>query len=102
MIGGSVSVKNSSGQIIDLNAKLATGCTINDKYTVAVLGDVNGDSNIDTADLLAIQKQLLNISVIQGNSAKKSADINGDDKIDTADLLAVQKKLLNISEIKIN
>lgn len=102
LIGGSVSVKNSSGQIIDLNAKLATDCTINDKYTVAVLGDVNGDSNIDTADLLAIQKQLLNISVIQGNSAKKSADINGDDKIDTADLLAVQKKLLNISEIKIN
>lgn len=101
LIGGNVTVKNASGQVMGLNDKLATGCTINDTYSVAVLGDVNGDSKIDTADLLAIQKQLLNISAINGDCAKNAADINRDSKIDTADLLAIQKQLLNISNITI-
>ena len=60
-------VKNAKGEILANDAKLATGCVINDIYTVSVLGDVNGDSGVDTADLLAIQKQLLKISNIDGN-----------------------------------
>ena len=94
-------VKNAKGEVLTKDAKLATGCVINDIYTVSVLGDINGDAGVDTADLLAIQKQLLKISNISGNEKIKAADINKDAKIDTADLLAIQKKLLNISDIKI-
>ena len=101
LIGKDVVAKNANGQVLSSDAKLATGCVINDTYTVAVLGDVNGDANVDTADLLAIQKQLLKISSIEGNVKTSAADINCDSKIDTADLLAIQKKLLNISDIKI-
>lgn len=101
LLGKSVTVKNAKGEVLKTDAKLVTGCVINDIYTVAVLGDVNGDGEVDTADLLAIQKQLLKISNINEETKIIAADINKDLKIDTADLLAVQKKLLKISEIKL-
>lgn len=101
LLGKEVVVKNAKGEVLSADAKLATGCVINDTYTVAVLGDVNGDGEVDTADLLAIQKQLLKISNINGEIKIIAADINKDLKIDTADLLAIQKKLLKISEIKL-
>ena len=101
LLGQEVVVKNANGEVLSADAKLSTGCVINDTYTVAVLGDVNGDGEVDTADLLAIQKQLLKISSIDGETKTTAADINMDLKIDTADLLATQKKLLKISEIKL-
>ena len=91
--------KNQNGDTLSTDSKLATGTVVNDKYTVVMLGDINCDGKVDTADLLAIQKQLLNIALIEGNARIKAADINYDSKIDTADLLAIQKKLLNISDI---
>lgn len=101
LMGENTVIKNANGEILISDSKLATGCLINDSYTVSVLGDVNGDGNIDTADLLGIQKHLLKISSIEGNVKTNSADINNDSKIDTADLLAIQKQLLNISNIKL-
>ena len=101
LLGQEVVAKNAKGEVLVADAKLGTGCVINDIYTVSVLGDVSGDAEVDTADLLAIQKQLLKISSITGDAKIKAADINKDSKIDTADLLAIQKKLLKISEIKI-
>ena len=95
----SVIAKNQNGDTLSTDSKLATGTVVNDKYTVVMLGDINCDGKVDTADLLAIQKQLLNIALIEGNARIKAADINYDSKIDTADLLAIQKKLLNISDI---
>lgn len=65
----------------------------NYRYKIAVRGDVNGDGLIDSADLLAIRRHLLNINVLNNEYALAS-DINFDDKIDSADLLAVRKHLL--------
>lgn len=101
LLAADVVVKNAKGEVLTAEDKLGTGCVINDVYTVVVRGDINGDAEVDTADLLAIQKQLLKISNISGNEKNKAADINKDGKIDTADLLAIQKKLLKISEIKL-
>lgn len=101
VIGQKITAKNANGEILLADSKLSTGCTINDIYTVSVLGDINEDSKVDTADLLIVQKQLLKIALIEGNEKITAADINFDGKIDTADLLAIQKKLLNISDITI-
>lgn len=99
---GSVKITRADGNFLNGGSEsLATGYIVEDKYTVVKKGDCNGDGRIDTADLLTIQKQLLNISKIPEGAKFKSADINNDGKIDTADLLAVQKKLLNISDIQI-
>ncbi len=100
--GGPTKITRADNNYLDgENELLATGYIVEDKYTVVKKGDCNGDGKIDTADLLTIQKQLLNISKIPEGAKLKSADINNDGKIDTADLLAVQKKLLNISDIQI-
>ena len=100
--GGPTKITRADGNYLSgENESMGTGYIVEDKYSVVKKGDCNGDGKIDTADLLMIQKQLLNISKIPEGAKLKSADINNDGKIDTADLLAVQKKLLNISDIQI-
>lgn len=93
-------VKADGSSLENENTSIGTGYIINDKYTVVKKGDANGDAKIDTADLLAVQKHLLSINILQ-NDKFSSADANSDGKIDTADLLTIQKKLLNISDIQI-
>ena len=60
------------------------------------LGDVNLDGEIDSADLLAIQKHLLNVKKITDETKLKNADVNKDGEIDSADLLRIQKYLLGV------
>lgn len=102
VFGGSAKITKADGSFLNDGTDLvATGFIVEDKYTVIKKGDCSGDGKVDTADLLTIQKQLLNISKIPEGAKLKAADINNDGKIDTADLLAVQKKLLKISDIQI-
>lgn len=61
-------------------------------YTVAMLGDANGDGKVNSADLLKV------VNHLNGNSAltstyKTSADINEDGKINSADLLKIVNHL---------
>lgn len=101
--GGAVKITLADGRDLPLGGiqPMATGFKVQDKYTVIKKGDINGDGKVDTADLLAVQKQLLKIANIESGVKTKAADINNDTKIDTADLLAIQKKLLNICDISI-
>lgn len=100
--GGSVKITRADGSLLNGgNDLVATGFIVADKYTVVKKGDCNADGKVDTADLLLVQKQLLNISQIKEKPKTEAADTNNDGKIDTADLLIIQKKLLNISDIQI-
>ena len=99
--GGSAKITKADGSYLNGgNDLMATGFIVEDKYTVIKKGDCNGDGKVDTADLLAIQKQLLSISELTGIN-RKAGDTNNDNNINTADLLAIQKYLLNISNIQI-
>lgn len=100
LIGGNVAVKNSNGQVINIADKLATGYTINDTYTVAVLGDVNGDGESDAIDLLLIKRRLLGtqeFDELKGNAA----DLNKDGVVDAIDLLLQKRYLLGTQNINI-
>ena len=101
--GGAVKITLADGRDLPLGGiqPMGTGFKVQDKYTVVKKGDINGDGKVDTADLLAIQKQLLKIASIESGIKTKAADTNNDTKIDTADLLAIQKKILKICDIPI-
>ena len=100
LIGGNVTVKNASGQVMGLNDKLATGCTINDTYSVAVLGDVNGDGEIKATDYMTIKNYIMgtkNLSDVQ----KNAADVNQDGNIKATDYMTIKNYIMGTSKINI-
>lgn len=99
LIDGNVTVKNASGQVMGLNDKLATGCTINDTYSVAVLGDVNGDGDIDTGDTFLLKLVVLGQRKLDNKCFFSAGDVNQDGEIDTGDTFLLKKQILNISNI---
>ena len=65
----------------------------NNNGTEEKKGDVNGDGNRDSADLLHLQKYLLN-KITLTEQQKNNADTNNDGSIDSADLLNIKRFLL--------
>lgn len=61
-------------------------------YTVAMLGDANGDGKVNSADLLKVVNHLNGNSTLT-STYKASADINEDGKINSADLLKIVNHL---------
>lgn len=99
-------ITDSQGNKVENDALVGTGYKITntdtkETYTIVKLGDANGDGKINSADLLVIQKHLLEVKKITDNSKILSSDANGDGKINSADLLKIQKQLLNVSKISL-
>ena len=69
------------------------------EYTNVVIGDVNGDGAINSADLLKIRQHLLGVNVLSG-AYFLSSDINYDNNINSADLLRVRQHLLGTKTIE--
>lgn len=94
----SVSLKASDGSV--KKTTFATGDTLEitsgnetKTYNIIIYGDLNGDGVITLADLLAVQKIILEKSNLSG-AYLKAGDINKDGSVTLVDLLAVQKHLL--------
>ena len=74
---------------------LKTGETVkvgSKSYTVAMLGDANGDGKVNSADLLKVVNHLNGNSTLT-STYKALADINEDGKINSADLLKIVNHL---------
>lgn len=99
LLGKEVIVKNAKGEVLSSDAKLATGCVINDTYTVAVLGDVNGDGEVDTGDTFLLKLVILGQRTLNEQCFKDSSDINHDGSVDTGDAFVLKKQVLKISNI---
>lgn len=95
-----VVVKNSKGEVLSSDAKLSTGCVINDIYTISVLGDVNGDGEINSGDLFYTQKYLLKKIQFE-DYTKIACDVNKDNEINSGDLFYIQKYLLKKTEFSL-
>lgn len=102
---GNCIIKKSDGTIISEDSMLmSTGMIITidaNTYIVIKYGDVNGDGVINSADLLKIQKHLLEVNKITEENILKAADVNKDGVINSGDLLKIQKYLLKVADIEL-
>ena len=103
---GEVTIKNANGAVIGDSEKIGTGYTMTFKngetVTIVVYGDLNGDGNINSADLLKMRLALLNKTNLSGAYLESAHVHNISGNINSADLLRLRlhllgKKLINQS-----
>ena len=102
-ISKDIIIKKGDTVIAD-TANVGTGYTLTSDgktYTIVVLGDVNGDNEINSADLLTIVKHLKGTLKITQECKMKSADVNKDGEINSADLLSIVKYLKGSIKIEV-
>lgn len=100
LMGENIVIKNSKGEVVSADSKLATGMTINDTQVISILGDINGDGEINSGDLFYTQKYLLKQMELD-ECYKEACDVNNDNEINSGDLFFIQKYLLKKTEFSI-
>lgn len=102
--GKNVVVKKADGtEVTDTNTKIGTGMEIiigDTSYTAVKYGDVSGDGEINSADLLKVVKKLKGKTDLNG-AWLRSADCNNDGQLNSADLLKIVKYLKGTGTITI-
>ena len=97
-------IENFEGIDITSEWNAGTGAKLvveNIKYTIVIMGDINGDKSINSGDLLLLKKYLLGTSGITDKSYIISMDINHDEIINSGDLLLLKKHLLGTTKISL-
>ncbi len=80
-----------TGDFIDVNINNSKSYL----YKVSLLGDVNGDGKITSADYVKIRKHIMQTELIKDNLYFYSADVNDDNKISSADYVKIRKYIMN-------
>jgi hypothetical protein len=82
--------------IEDNNECLTNAQRLYNSTALSIPGDINGDSSVNTKDLVRMMKGL------STKSTKSYLDVNGDDKVNLSDLLDLIKYLANPNSAEIN
>ncbi len=102
-----ISVKNSSGTILEDSSLVGTGTKIqllNEdnivmfEYNIIIYGDVSGDGKITSKDYMMIKNHIMGTSTISGITAK-SADTYNDGKITSKDYMMIKNHIMGTSKI---
>ena len=97
------SIIKSNNNILKDNDLIRTNMTItytDDEgnvqiYNTSVLGDVNGDGNINALDYVKIKNHIMNTKKITGDVFILSADYNNDGKISALDYVKIKNYIMN-------
>ena len=93
---GNCTVLSASGKTLSAQDYVTTGCTLligDQRFTIVIYGDVNGDGFVDVLDLVNMQNALLGKSRLMGCCAQ-AADIDRNGEMDILDLIQVQNHIL--------
>ena len=95
--GVTVDFANTVGGLVATGTTITvkSGTTIIATYKISVLGDLNSDGKINSADALTILKQSVGM-ISLSKFEKLSADYTGDGTINSADALAVLKYAVGV------
>lgn len=100
-VASSAVIKKGDTEIKDTE-NIGTGYTLTlgeEKYTIIVLGDVNGDGKVNTGDTLAMSQHIENYKKITDSNYLKAADANRDGKVNTGDSLMMRQHVENFKKI---
>ena len=64
-------------------------------YTIVVLGDINSDSKVSSADYIKIRKHIMETETISPGIYYYAADVNKDNSISSADYIKIRKYIMN-------
>ena len=67
----------------------------NNFYNISVLGDINSDGKVSSADYVKIKKHIMKSEFIENKIYFYSADVNSDNKISSADYVKIRKYIMN-------
>ncbi len=60
-----------------------------------LIGDVNGDGNIDVADAILILRHIVGLVTLSGDGLE-AADVNQDDQVDVADAILILRYVVGL------
>ncbi len=100
-----ITIKDGNGNLKSDSDYIGTGYVIDISnnsgtmsYTYVMYGDLNGDGEINSADLLSLRQHLLGTNVLNG-AKLTSAYLSGSGEINSADLLKLRQYLLGTTNI---
>ncbi len=104
-----LSVYSKDNELLETSSLVGTGMIIKleinnivyDELVIIVMGDANGDGEVDVADLVGLNQHLSGISVLSPKSLV-AMDLNKDEFVDIADLVGLNQHLTNIKPIETN
>ena len=95
-------IKDKNGNAVN-SGKIGTGykVTINDStYTVVKSGDVNGDTDVDIADVVAMINSIKNVNILK-DEYKKAAMVKNNTDFDIADVVLLINYIKGTAKISL-
>lgn len=101
LVGTDITLEDKDGNVLGKTSIPGTGSKINGNYTVVMLGDVNGDAEVNSGDTLAIKQHIKSVKTITNSACLQSADINEDGEVNSGDSLIAKQHIKKVKFISI-
>jgi len=66
-----------------------------EKFLVSVLGDIDGNGNVDNNDIILVAKHIVKHDMIKGDVYISAADVNNNENIDINDIIKIARYINN-------